>query len=230
MAESKGKLFGVSVGPGDPELITVKAQRVIAACPVIACVQTKGEHTLALSIAEGTCDMTGKQILELPFTMKRDEATRMDNHKEHAKALSAVLDEGKDIAMLTLGDISVFSTFIYLKDLLEPEYEIEMIPGVTSFCASAARLGTPLTGLNVPLHIVPASGISLDDALGLPGYKVLMKSASQLEEVLVTLNERGLAEKSSLVQNCGLPNEGVYHDINDPAINSSYFTTIIVEA
>lgn len=226
----KGTLYGVSVGPGDPELLTLKAVKILSRCGVIAAPQTESGQTLALDIARGAVDLSAKTLVTLPFLMTRDKAARQENHCAHAETIKACLDRGEDVAMLNLGDVSVYSTFSYLMELLTPEgYRVEMVPGVTSFCAVAAALGTGLTTMNRPLHIIPAGGMDLDGALSLSGAKILMKSAGQLPAVLDALVEKGLAGKTMLVQNCGLPGEIVCRDIRGFAPDDSYFTTILVK-
>jgi precorrin-2/cobalt-factor-2 C20-methyltransferase len=172
-----GILYGVSVGPGDPELMTVKAVRILERCPVVAAPRTAGEKTLALDIASGAADLTGKTILNLEFAMTRDPAELAASHRAAADTLENELREGRDVAMLNLGDVSVYSTFAYMMELLRADgFESVMIPGVPSFCAVAAALGTGLTEMNEPLHILPAGGMAVDEALRLPGTKVLMKT------------------------------------------------------
>lgn len=224
-----GTLYGVSVGPGDPELLTLKAVRTICACDVIATPQTGGDKTLALDIAKGAVDLEGKTVVELPLPMTRDPRELEKSHEREAAIVATYLDDGHDVALLNLGDVSVYSTFSYLAEKLGARYEVVMVPGVTSFCATAAVLGMSLTDMNRPLHIIPASGMSLDDALDLEGSKVLMKSGAQLSDVIGTLVARGLADKTGLVQNCGLPTQNVVVDIEHDKIDKSYFTTIIVK-
>lgn len=228
--DKKGVLYGVSVGPGDPDLLTLKAVKVLSRCGVIAAPQTESGQTLALDIAGGAVDLSAKTLVTLPFLMTRDRAARQENHRAHADTLKRHLDRGEDIAMLNLGDVSVYSTFAYLMDILTAEgYTVEMLPGVTSFCAVAATLGMGLTTMNHPLHIIPAGGMDLDEALSLSGTKVLMKSASQLPAVLGALVEKGHEGKTMLVQNCGLPDEVVCRSIRGFVPDNSYFTTIVVK-
>ena len=227
----KGTLYGVSVGPGDPELITLKALRCIRSCPVIAAPQTAAERMLALEIAQGAADLTGKQILPLRFPMSRDAAVLAAAHRALAEQLQGYLDRGQDVALLTLGDVSVYSTYSYLEALLRPlGYPAVRIPGVPSFCAAAARLGQDLTGgMNQPLTIAP--GPQAEAVLDAPGSKVLMKTGRQLPAAVDALRRRGLLEKSALVSNCGLPEEAVCPSLSgfDPAQPAGYFATIIVK-
>ena len=165
MAELKGTFYGVSVGPGDPELLTLKAARVLKACPVVAAPRTREGRSLALDIARGAVDLTEKSLLFLDFAMSRSEHTLADTHRLAARQVLEQLAAGLDVALLTLGDVSVYSSFCYVMDLVRAAgYEAVMIPGVPSFCASAAALGRSLTEMNEPLHILPGSAAVPDPA------------------------------------------------------------------
>lgn len=225
-----GILYGVSVGPGDPELMTVKAVRILERCPVVAAPRTAGEKTLALDIASGAADLTGKTILNLEFAMTRDPAELAASHRAAADTLENELREGRDVAMLNLGDVSVYSTFAYMMELLRADgFESVMIPGVPSFCAVAAALGTGLTEMNKPLHILPAGGMAVDEALRLPGTKVLMKTGRAMPAVRAAIRRAGLADRTQLVQNCGLPDEKICRRLEEASDEISYFTTMIVK-
>lgn len=229
MEKRIGVLYGVSAGPGDPELMTLKAVRCLGKCPVIAAPQTAGGRMLALDIARGAVGLDGKTILPLRFAMSRDPEMLRASHEEAARAVKEYLDAGQDVAMLNLGDVSVYATFGYLQEILEAEgYKTVMIPGVPSFCAAAARLGRSLTEMDLPVHIVPAGGFPLEEALDLPGTKVLMKSGRALPQVLEALESRGLLESSAMVQNCGLPGEQAAESLKDAPQSGSYFTTLLV--
>ena len=102
-----------------------------------------------------------------------------------------------------------------------------MVPGVTSFSAVAAALGCSLTEMEQPLHIIPASA-DLDEALRMPGTKVLMKSGSAIHESVAALERNGLLDRAELVADCGLPTEAVYRDLRDLPETVSYFATIVV--
>lgn len=229
----RGTLYGVGVGPGDPELMTLKAVRTIEACEVVAAPKTRGGATLALDIACGVVDLTGKEVLELPFAMSRDAGERERMHVQAADAIAARLDEGKDVAFLTLGDPGVFSSFFYLVDILvQRGHAVRVVPGVTSFSAVAARLGRGLTEMDEPLHVVPAAAWAdrIDEVLDLPGTKVLMKACGRLPDLADALRRRGELGRASLVADCGLPGELVCRDLADfdPAGYESYFTTVVV--
>ena len=227
----KGVFYGVGVGPGDPELLTLKAVHLLERCPVIAAPRTKSGEMLALDIASAAVDLGEKTIVPLYFSMERDKAVQHAAYVDAAEAVRPYLDAGQDVAMLHLGDVSIYATYVYLMEILgEQGYETVMVPGVPSFCAVAARLGVSLTEMNSPLHIAPG-GMALDEVLDQPGTKVLMKSGRQMPAVLDALAERDMLGKSMLVQNCGLPGETVYPDLSQsrPEGGHGYFSTVIVK-
>lgn len=230
MEVKNGIFYGVGVGPGDPELLTLKALRTIGRCPVIAVPRTKSGETLALDIVRQAAPLEGKTLLYLDFTMSRDPAVLQSSHLRAAEDVAAHLSAGRDVAMLNLGDVSIYATFGYLMDILTARgYESVMIPGVPSFCAVAARLGTSLTTVSSPLHILPGGGALLEEQLDLSGTKVLMKSGRQLPQAAALLEQKGLLEKAAMVRDCGLPTEQVCRDLTHLPEDTGYFATVIVK-
>ena len=233
MAELKGTFYGVSVGPGDPELLTLQAVRLIRRCPVLAAPQTSSGQMLALDIARSALGeaLNGKTIVPLHFAMSRDPAVLAASHAQAAQAVRPFLDAGQDVAMLNLGDVSIYATFGYLQSLLQAEgYATAMAAGVPSFCAAAARLNVPLTGgMDVPLTVAPGGWAGR--VLETPGTKVLMKTGRQLPALLDTLRQADKLKKSALVCNCGLPDEQVYPDLSrsQPDVPAGYFATVLVK-
>ena len=231
MEHTVGTFYGVSVGPGDPELLTLKAVRCIERCPVLAAPRTAEDRMLALEIVKGAVDVSGKTILPLQFAMSRDADTLRASHEAAAGAVREALDAGQDVAMLNLGDVSIYATYGYLEEILKTQgYSTARIAGVPSFCAAAAALGRSLTdGMEAPLTLAP--GRHAEQVLDAPGAKVLMKSGRQLPAALAALRRRGLLEKSAMACNCGLPEQTLWPDLSsyDPARPAGYFTTIIVK-
>ena len=123
MAELKGTFYGVSVGPGDPELLTLQAVRLIRQCPVLAAPRTSSGRMLALDIARRALgeELDGKTILPLQFAMSRDRDVLRASHEAAAAAVRPFLDAGQDVAMLNLGDVSIYATFGYLQEVLEAQ-------------------------------------------------------------------------------------------------------------
>ncbi|MEG1151993.1 MAG: precorrin-2 C(20)-methyltransferase [Oscillospiraceae bacterium] len=227
----KGILYGVSVGPGDPELITVKAVRIINETRIIAAPMTKGEKTLALDIAKGAVNFDGKTILPISFSMTKDKEELQRVHQEIADTIMEYLEKGENVAMLNLGDVSIYSTFSYIQAIVVASgFESEMIAGVPSFCAVAASLNLSLTTMEEPLHIIPTVHSKVEDYISLKGTKVLMKTASSFNEVKADLIRLNVANKATMIQNCGLTDQKICRDLSQNADdNISYFTTIIVK-
>ena len=227
--EKQGVFYAVSVGPGDPELLTRQACRVLEVCDVIAAPRTKAGRMLALDIAGGAVDMRGKTILPLDFTMAHDAAVREESYRTAAGAIEAELTTGRDVAMVNLGDVSVYATAYYILERVRSDgFEVVMCPGVTSFCAVAARLGRSLTRMEEPLHILPGSA-ELDNALALPGTKVVMKSGKAIHETAEALKRHGLLANAGMVADCGLETEQVYTDLRQLPEEISYFATIVAD-
>ena len=229
-AKATGTFWGVGVGPGDPELVTLKAARVLGACPVLAVPMTGEGDTTALDIASQAVDVSGKRILRLRFVMSKDKAKLQESHEAAAAAIAAELDRGADVAMPNLGDVSIFSTFKYMMELLEARgYDVEMVPGVPSFCAVAARLKTSLTAsMTTPLAIVPSGYGDMAGALELPGTKVIMKAGRSLPRLRAELREAGAYERPSMVRDCGMDSEVVARSLDDAPEQGGYFPTLVV--
>jgi len=239
--KEKGTFYGIGVGPGDPELITVKALKIIKSCPVIAAPRTGNGDMVALDIVWRTGVLAGtaeiaeesdKKILAMDFTMDKDPAKRKENYRKNAEAAARYLDNGQDVAMVTLGDVSLYSTVHYIADELKSRgYEIIMVPGVPSFSAAAASLAIPLAEMDAPVHIIPSVRNNSDDYLDLPGTKVLMKAGRHLHRTLDELDKRGLLDVTSLAVNCGMDDEILIKKLGDDEPlpdKTGYFTTVIV--
>ncbi len=224
----KGIFYGVSVGPGDPEFMTLKAVRVLEQCPVVAAPRTEQDRSVALEIAAQTVDLSAKDIIYLDFLMSRDKQAVAERHRELAGMITAKLNAGQSVAMVNLGDASVYATYSYIHKLVrEAGYVTETVAGVTSFSACAARLGISLTEPRLPLHIIPGDYPQLEEELLRDGTKVVMKQGKGLERVKEALKTTGQYQRAALVENCGMANESVYRKL-DEAEDCGYFSTIIV--
>ena len=230
MDMKKGILYGVGVGPGDPELLTLKAVRLLQSCPVIAAPQTKSGETLALDIVRQAVSLDGKTILPLYFSMARDKALTRAAHEKAVDAIQVHLDAGQDVAMLNLGDVSIYATWGYIMDIVRARgYEAVMAPGIPSFCAAASRLGTTLVSWGSPLHVIPVGWEPLEPQLEQPGGKVLMKAGHNFPQIVAALRKTGQLDRAALVENCGLPNEHVCAGLSQCPENVGYFATVIVK-
>ena len=225
---AKGKLYGVSVGPGDPELLTLKAVRTITEADVVAIPDIGHKRRTAYAIAETYLE--GKETLECSTPMTKDRSVVEDAYAKIADDICNLLDSGKDVAYLCLGDIGVYSTYIYIHDLVRARgYETEIIPGVTSFSAVAAKLGISLCEGPERLLVAPVMASDVDEILDTPANKVFMKSGKAIHELKDKLAERGQLAGASMVANCGLPDEKVFPHFADIEDDTDYFSVVIVK-
>ncbi|HWQ77468.1 MAG TPA: precorrin-2 C(20)-methyltransferase [Anaerovoracaceae bacterium] len=227
----KGKLYGLGVGPGDPELMTLKAVRLIRESHVVAVPSSGQETNTALEIAGGAVpEIRGKDLLEISMPMTRDKNKLKESHDRAAEAVVRELAKGKDVAFLTLGDPSIYSTYIYIHDKVAAlGFETEIIPGVPSFCAAAARLNEGLTEASEALHIIPASYDGIEEALALKGTRVLMKSGKSIGKVKSILANMENPPKVKMVERCGMQGERVFRRLEDLDEDAGYFSILIVK-
>lgn len=245
-----GRFTGVGVGPGDPELMTLKAVRRIQKCDVIAVpvsdvsleeprfVKADGaaenecggyeDRCVAYQIALGACpEMAEKDRIFLPMPMIREKEQLKMIHDRGAGAVAELLEKGLDVVFLTLGDPTVYSTCMYVhKRLKRDGFRTEIIPGIPSFCAAAARLDIPLVENRQELHILPAS-YEIGKSLQLPGTKVLMKAGSRIGEVKRILVENGM--EAEMVENCGMPAERLYYGAEAIPEQAGYYSLLVVK-
>ena len=223
----KGTFYGVSVGPGDPELLTLKAARVLQEADVIASPNIGSGLQTARRIIERFIE--GREVLDCSTPMTRDPEESARAYDAIADKLGALLDEGKDIAFIALGDAGVYSTYFYIQHRMEERgYCCEVIPGVTSFNAAAARLGMPLCEASEQVMIVPVAAGDAEAALDVPGVKVFMKSGRELPALRDLLRERGLSHDAMMVENCGLPAERVIRDFDELDDNPNTMAVVIL--
>lgn len=245
-----GKFTGAGTGPGDPELMTLKVVRRIRESDAIAIpvsdpaleapyfesasgrIEGKSalylEKCVAYQIARAACPETEKKdCIFLPMPMIKEKDRLKAVHESDASAVEQVLDEGKNVIFLTLGDPTVYSTCMYVHRRLKRDgYPTEIIPGITSFCAAAARLDIPLVENRQELHILPAS-YEIEKSLELPGTKVLMKAGRKMREVKQLLMEKGL--EAEMVENCGMAEERLYYGAGEIPEQAGYYSLLVVK-
>lgn len=225
---NKGKLYGVGVGPGDKELLTLKAVRIFEECDVIAVPVTGSGDKTAYNIAEDF--IKNKKILECNMSMTKDKNKLDEMYQKVAESIKILLDLGKNVAFITLGDPTVYSTYMQVNDIIKKwGYSVEIISGITSFCAAAAKLNISLCERAEPLVILPASYKQLKEGLDFKGNTVLMKSASAITDVIQILKDENRLDKAKMVECCGMENEKVYNDLSEVTDDASYFSIIIVK-
>ncbi len=224
-----GKFYSVGVGPGDPMLITYKAVDTIKNSDIIVAPKSGATENIALKIAKS--HIKGKDVLECDMPMIRDKQKLNDNHDEVANSIAKLLDEGKTVSFLTLGDPSIYSSAMYIhKRLTKKGYETVLIPGITSFCAAAASLNTSLCEREEVLHIIPASYPDTDKALALTGNKVLMKSGKSIVEIKQKLTNYPHGNTAMMVECASMENEKVHTNLQNIDESASYFSIILMKS
>lgn len=233
------------MGPGDPELMTLKAVRAAEKCDVVVIPVSDGRLEEPLYVAQGeaeslSCRCVAYQIarsaaagidrkdkLFLPMPMIKERERLRELHDRGCEAVCGLLEQGRNLVFLTLGDPTVYSTCMYIyKRVRRRNYETELIPGVPSFCAAAARLDISLAENKEELHILPAS-YGVEDGLSLPGTKVLMKAGRSMPKVRQAL--RGRTGEMWMAENCGMEGERLYCGEEELPEEAGYYSLLIVK-
>lgn len=237
MEKKSGTFYGVGVGPGDPELMTLKARRVLTDAPVIAYPSADSSidgSSRALSIVEKAVDIAGKEVMELVFPMTKDKEALKAARREAAGRIIGKLKEGRDVAFITLGDPMFYSTFSYLVPFVLnvlPGAAVESVPGITSFSAAASASVQPLAESDDKVIIIPAA---YDLTLVRTAFEefdtvVLMKVNRTFDALLGLLEEMGLDDKAVLATRVGWPEEEVTSGLKGfKGKKIDYFSTVIV--
>lgn len=228
-----GNFYGIGIGPGDPELLTLKALRILKEVDVVF-VPKAGikEESMALEIVQPL--INGKEVIEKVFPMIKDEDRLYGFWQDAARTIKAELVKGKDVAFLTIGDSLTFSTYVYLlrclKDMI-PGENIHTVPGITSFNAAASLVNLPLAQRDEKLAVIPVSDNVEELRPVLEGFDtvVLMKVAKRLDRVIVLLEELGLADKAVFASHVGLKDTYITYDLNSlKGSGKGYMSVIIV--
>ena len=221
----KGKLYGIGVGPGDSELMTVKAARIVGEADVIITPKTeKKDGSVALHIAEPYIQ-EHTEIVPVVFPMVLDDNEQSKGWEEARQIITG---------FLTLGDPMFYSTYMYVYRLVESAgFEIETIPGVTAFCAIGSHLGYPIVEKEEVLAIIPATAPKekIDAVLAVADDAVIMKVYRNFAEVQDTLRKHDMADGAVMISRVGLPEEEVYRNVDalpsDKKLN--YLSTILAK-
>ncbi|MHB9022709.1 MAG: precorrin-2 C(20)-methyltransferase [Armatimonadota bacterium] len=227
-----GMIYGIGVGPGDPQLLTVKAVQTLQEVDAVLVPRSRGDRdSLALSIAQphlrASCD-----ILDAVFPMTEQREVLQRAWEEAAALLLARADAGQRVAFLTLGDAMLYSTWSYLLATLRrlrPEINTVTIPGITAMSACAAALGSPLAEGRSPLLVWPdAPPADLSSLLEIAPNIVFMKSARHLEKLAEMAEVHSLDAEA--VRRCSLPEEERTRDLREWVGEGEYFTTVLMRA
>lgn len=214
-----GTFFGVGVGPGDPDLITVKAMRILKQVPVLCVPKGREEGaSYVRGFISHVFDPERQELIELVFPMTKDRAVLEQHWNAALEKVMVPLQQGRDVVFVTEGDPFIYSTFMHLYALIRersPETRVEVVPGISSINASAAAAGVPLVDGAERLAVLPATyeGEQLAQILGQFDTVVLLKVNRVFDRVLGVLEQLGLAERAVYVKRCGAPDQEVVRDI-----------------
>lgn len=229
-----GILYGISVGTGDPELITLKGLRWLKQCPVIAFPAGLNDRPgIAQRIVTNWLQPEQK-TLSLSFPYVRDEATLISAWQKAAGEVWQYLQQGKDVAFACEGDVSFYSSFTYLAQTLKelhPEIVIKTVPGVCSPMAVASVLQIPLTIRSQRLAIIPAiyNTDELETVLSWAEVVILLKVSSVYQQVWQILSKYNLLDRSWIVEKATFPEQKVYRNLAQyPQLKLSYFSLLLI--
>ena len=234
---NKGVLIGVGVGVGDPEDLTLKAVKCIKESDVI-CLPRKDKLKCRayLIVKEAVPEIEEKELLGFEFEMIKDSGALQRMHREIYEEIRKCIEEGKKVALLTIGDPTVYSTFMYIAEQArKDDIPVRIISGITSFCASAARLGISLCEGDAPLYVI-SDARQFERKSNLNGTTVVMKCGRVMAELKDHLRkvERELKVHGGFlevyaVSDAGLPQEQRYFGLEELPEEAPYMTTMIIK-
>ena len=225
----KGKFYGVGVGVGDEEELTLKAVRILKNADVLVLPEAKkNEGSTAFEIVkEHIRENTEKLFLEFP--MLEDIKEKEKSRRKNADIIKEELENGKNVVFLTIGDPMVFSTYTYILEYLEETDRVETVPGITSFGSVASRLNIPLVIGDEDLKIVSLNkNTDIYKEIENNTNVVFMKLSRNFERLKKALEDTGNIENSILISNCGKENEEIITDVAK-AEKVHYFSTLILK-
>ncbi len=230
-----GTFYGVGVGPGDPELITLKAIKVIGSAGVLAIPKSEsGSESQALAIVRKAMPLDGKETLELSFPMTKDADALTSSRRQAASLIADRLISGQDVAFITLGDPLLYSTFSYLMPFvkeLAPSSEIRSVPGITSFSAAASLIPAALAETDSRVIIIPAAYDleKVKEAFSYADTIVMLKVNRNIDRLLDLIKEAGLSKGAFFVSRAGWPGQEIVTDIESlRGSRPDYFSMLIV--
>ena len=223
-----GRLYGLGVGPGDPELLTLKALRLLRAAPVVAYPAPKEGLSFARSIVASWLEPWQREIpIRIPMQLRSPPASVYD---AAAGALGTELDGGKDVALLCQGDPFFYGSFIELWARLAPSYTVEVIPGVCSLAASAAAAAAPLVARDETLAVIPATlgEAELAHRLAEADAAAIVKLGRHFRKVVRVLDTLGLLGNARYVERATLPNQRIAPLASVDATSVPYFSMALI--
>ena len=225
---SAGILYGVGLGPGDPELMTLKAARLIAGAGCIAYPTLAGADSFARAIAAAVI-APGTEEIRMDLPMTRDRAPAQTAYDAGAARIAEVLEQGRDVVCLCEGDPLFYGSFMYVMARLADRFRVEVVPGVASVTACAARARVPLVARNERLEVLPATldAVELEARIAQADAVAVMKLGRNLPKVRDILDRMGLTARAVYVERATLPDEVVTPLAEAPGA-APYFSMILV--
>lgn len=230
-----GKLYGIGVGPGDKELVTIKAKRLLNEVDIIYCPEKKeGAGSFAFDIVKDHIENEKVVIKNLIFPMNYNKDALITQWRQNAEIITKDVERGKNVAFITLGDPTVYSTFMYVLHYIDQKkVPVEIVPGITSFCAVASRLNLPLVEWEENLAIVPKrkkGEEAFNKVFDSFDNIIFMKPNNDPEVLINQLKKRGLENNFILITKCGTDEETIVTDINVLAdMKIPYLSTMLIK-
>ena len=223
-----GVLHGVGVGPGDPELMTLRAHRLIAAADIIAYPAPDDGESFARSIAAGAI-RPGAEEIAIITPMRAERFPAQAVYDQAAERIGAALDSGRDVVVICEGDPFFYGSFMYLFARLSGRYRVEVTPGVSSLTACAAAAGRPLSARNDALCVIPANLEADELERRLQGVQAaaIIKLGRHLQKVRAVLKKAGLTDRAAYVSHASLPHE-VVAPLSRAPDTAPYFSMILI--
>lgn len=226
---TRGKLYGLGVGPGDPELMTVKAWRILAMVPAVAYLSADGGQSTARDIAK---PFIPDDIVEIAIDMpmRTDPAPAQEAYDKGCAAIREQLDQGRDVAVLCEGDPFFYGSFIGIFARLATDYDTAVVPGISSIMAAAARTGHPLAARNEVLKVIPATleASRLRDEIASADSSAIIKVGRHFAKVRDELTHLGLAGSATVVVRATHCDERISRLDDVETETLPYFSTILV--
>lgn len=231
----KSKLYGIGVGPGDPEYLTLKAKRLINSVDVLLCPTKKeGAESFAFEIVKPNLENPDVIIEEMIFPMHYNTEDLEKMWQKNGERITEILASGKSCGFITLGDPTVYSTFIYTLPYIDSAVmDLEIVPGITSFCAVASEIQQPLMVWEESLKVMPVRKNCKDElirAMADHENLVLMKPSSDTQAIVEALKHHKLENHFMLITKVGTESSNLIRDIQVlENMKLPYLSTMIVK-
>ena len=235
-ATNAGRLYGVGVGPGDPELITIRAQRIVRSCSVVVHFAARGRRGNAWSIVEALVDHD-QRVLRMDYPVTTEAVTKAEYERVidgfydiASETIARELSDGHDVAVLCEGDPFFYGSYMYVHHRLATRFETIVVPGVTSFSAAAAAAGVPLVSLNEVLTVLPGV-MPVDDlkaALVDVDAAVIIKVGRHLGDIRSAVESAGLGDDAIYVERASWPDQRVLPLGEAADVRAPYFSLVLI--